>query len=156
MKTTNEANEEFDQGKDYAMRRLSIRECSSHDLRLKLSQKGISQHVIEDIISDLKNRNYLSDERFAEMLVRQQARGAKGTRYIQQKLREHKIELGVSQIQEIANEECEYNELENARAFIQKKYPQYASDPKYYRRAMGALQRRGFSMDTILATLKDR
>lgn len=60
-----------DQAPEIALRLLSRREHSRLELSLKLRQRGVDASVIDDVLDDFEDRGWLSDERFAEVFVRQ-------------------------------------------------------------------------------------
>ena len=147
--------DEYKTGKEYALRRLGKRECSSQDLRRKIIDKGISAETSALIVEELARKSLVSDERFARMLIRQQATKSKGARFISQKLKEQGIDLSNQVISEIASEVTACSEVETARNFVERKYPGFKEDKKTAARASQALQRRGFSFDVIAKALRD-
>lgn len=54
-----------------ALRLLARREHSRAELELKLRQRGLPGEVIAPVLDDYEARGWLSDERYAEILVRQ-------------------------------------------------------------------------------------
>lgn len=53
--------------REKALELLSLREHGSGELRTKLLQKGYDKVIIAEVIDYLKKKNYLNDERFAEL-----------------------------------------------------------------------------------------
>lgn len=145
--------QEYQIGKEYALQRLSRRECSSEDLRRKIVQRGISPETSEQIVKEMIRLSLVSDDRYARMLIRQQANSTKGPRFIRQKLKEQGIDLACSEISEISSSLSDKSEVETARKFVERRYPQFLEDKKVANRACQALQRRGFSFDTVRAAL---
>ncbi len=60
-----------DQAPETALRLLARREHSRLELDLKLRQRGVDRNVIDSVLDDFEERGWLSDERFAEVFVRQ-------------------------------------------------------------------------------------
>jgi len=65
IKLKAEADRAFTREK--ALELLSMREHGSGELRTKLLQKGYDKNIIPEVINYLKDKNYLNDERFAEL-----------------------------------------------------------------------------------------
>lgn len=74
-----------------ALRWLTRREYSRHELQQKLQTKGFESAVIESVIAELLRERYLSDERFAEMLVRSRLNRGVGPVRVKQELRQHEL-----------------------------------------------------------------
>ncbi len=55
---------------DGALRLLSRREHSEQELKAKLISRGSRADIVAQVLAELKQRDYLSDQRFTEMLVR--------------------------------------------------------------------------------------
>ena len=79
------------QARSRAIKYLSIREHASLELRNKLKHKGFEEKVIASVLSELKAKKLLSDERFAESYVRSRTQKGFGPLRIQQELRERGI-----------------------------------------------------------------
>lgn len=149
-----EEDPEYKKGRDYAIRRLGKRECSVGDLRRKLAENGISAEVAEKIIENLAQNNWVSDERFSRMLVRQQMNRANGPRLIQQKLKAQGISLSTEKLKEIASEVSDKSDVDTARNFVARKNAKAWEDRKVAARASQALLRRGFSYSVIQDVLR--
>lgn len=63
----------FLKAKDSAFRLLGRRHHSVSELRIKLVKKRYSNEIITKILDDLKSRNVLDDERFAECWVEERS-----------------------------------------------------------------------------------
>ena len=68
---------------------LARREHSSRELKLKLAQRGIEASEADATITRLSREDYQSDQRFAEVLIRQRVAAGYGPRYIESELRSH-------------------------------------------------------------------
>jgi len=128
---------------------LSRREHSSLELRTKLRKKCYSAAEIAEVIAQLTEQGYLSDKRYAEMLVRSR-QSRYGLRHIAAELaakgiaREKITETLVS---------LDQDEFSVAFSVWQKRYRQAPTTPQEKARQMAFLQRRGFSVDIILKVL---
>jgi regulatory protein len=74
---------ENDQGDDYkarsvALRLLARREHSRQELTLKLLQRQLPKSVIETVLDDYEELDWLSDERFADAYARQRIEAGYG------------------------------------------------------------------------------
>ena len=105
---------------------------------------------IEEIIADFSRFNYVNDERFAELKIKDYQTMGKSVRYIKNKLKEKGID------EEIVNnllEEQEYDELEAALKFAKKKrigrFRLADKQAEYKQKDMAALARAGFSYDIV-------
>jgi regulatory protein len=74
-----------------ALRWLTRREYSRHELQQKLQTKGFESAVIEIVIAELLRERYLSDERFAEALVQSRVNRGVGPVRLRQELRQHEL-----------------------------------------------------------------
>lgn len=59
------------QAPEIALRLLARREHSRFELTMKLRQRRVDARVIEDVLDDFEDKGWLSDDRFAEVFVRQ-------------------------------------------------------------------------------------
>ena len=75
-----------------AVRLLGSRDHSSAELTRKLSQRDVDEESIALALEELRQANYLNDERFARALAEQRLRGGRGPMAIRAKLRERGID----------------------------------------------------------------
>jgi regulatory protein len=71
---------------------LGRRQHSTSELRIKLKQKGYETELINEVIEDLKSKNYLDDTEFAKMFVEEKI---KLKHWGEQKLRSELIKKGI-------------------------------------------------------------
>jgi regulatory protein len=74
------------------LRYLARREYSAAELRWKLAAKGFPDTVITQVLSDLAQKGFQSDSRFAENYARSRAEKGYGAYRIQQELKQRGIE----------------------------------------------------------------
>lgn len=134
---------------------LTRRPRSSYEIREYLKKKKASDEVIEKILVKIKEQKFQSDTEFAEWWIDQRTRfRAKSDRVIKMELRQK----GISE--EILNKlfrENENRKSDSEKALdLGKKYMSRLKGQSYeeqYRKLGGYLMRRGFSWDTVRATI---
>jgi regulatory protein len=132
-----------------ALRLLARREHSRKELENKLSAHAGSSAELQSLISGLKQKNQLSEERFAEGRARQLAR-----KYGAARIRQDLKAKGVSD--ELISRVTSDGELERARAILERKYREPAATREERAKRMRFLQSRGFSSDIIFKLLSSR
>lgn len=76
---------------DKALTLLARREHSARELKSKLARKGLDATESASALADLQAKNYQSDARFGEMLVRSRIAQGYGPRWIVAELKTHGI-----------------------------------------------------------------
>ncbi|MCO7225970.1 recombination regulator RecX [Pleionea sp. CnH1-48] len=135
-----------DSARHRAIGLLTRREHSRRELHQKLLQKGYVAEEIQLALDDLEQRNWLSDERFAESWIRYRAGRLYGPARIRMELKEKGVD---SAIIDAAFAESEVDWIENAVRVREKKYRNAPSDWKEKAKQQRYLQYRGFSNDII-------
>ncbi|MDZ4142506.1 MAG: recombination regulator RecX [Methylotenera sp.] len=134
---------------------LGKREYSYVELAQKLkayaeeTEESSAVEQIAVILNDFKNRGWLSDARFTEMLVH--ARKTKfGSARVANELREKGVadDLIASAVAEV-----KVNELEYAREICRKKYKASPASREDWAKQARFLQSRGFGFDVIKKVL---
>lgn len=128
--------------KSRALRLLARREHSRAELARKLSPHAESAAALEALLAELQSRKQLSDERFAESRAHVLAR-----KYGPARIRQDLKSKGVSA--ELAQRVSRTDELEHARAILQRRYPVAPLTRKERARRVRFLQGRGFSADIV-------
>jgi regulatory protein len=125
-----------------ALRLLARREHSRDELARKLSPHAESPEVLQGLLRELESRRQLSDERFAESRARVLAR-----KYGAARIRHDLKAKGVAQalIERVTGSD----ELETARAILQRKYRQPPRTLEERAKRARFLQGRGFSAEVI-------
>ena len=142
-----------------ALRLLSLREYSRKTLGAKLAESEArwaklaatestpeaSALTIEQVLDDFEARGWLSDERFAEALVRRRSERY-GTRKIQDDLQRAGVDA-----QQSAKLLADLKETEFERAYDlwSKKFGQKAQDQKERARQYRFLASKGFSLNVV-------
>jgi regulatory protein len=129
---------------------LARREHSRTELARKLAPHVEDKSEIDALLDDFTRRGWLSETRFAEMVV-QARQGRFGSRRIIHELREK----GVSEEAiAAALPEVRENELETARAVWAKKFGTVPADAKEKAKQMRFLTSRGFAQEIIWKVLR--
>ena len=126
---------------DIAVRYLSRREYGVEELRRKLLQRGAESETTDKVVSDLADRDLVSDERFTEMYVRMRIRHLYGPMKIRGELRSRGIADGQINTALPSDQETWFD---SASQWAQKRCQgelDYAGRAKIYR----SLMNRGFT-----------
>ncbi|MCF7832510.1 MAG: recombination regulator RecX [Candidatus Marinimicrobia bacterium] len=136
--------------REKALELLTLREHGSGELRTKLLQKGYDKALIPEVIDYLKEKNYLNDERFAnlysqELIQKKQLGPAK--------VREKLFQRGIASplIQNILSNYDREIQIENCRFHFEKKFKSNTSfeTREETAKAVRFLQGKGFAWNVI-------
>lgn len=133
---------------NYMVGLLSRREYSEKELKSKASQRFTEDAITEALVK-LKDMNYQSDERYANMLVR----NTEFSHYGPQRLKAKASQKGIDR--ELIDESL--NEVDwdsHALKVLIKKYGTKPLDFKERNKALAFLSRRGFDYDTCIKALE--
>jgi len=143
---------------DRALHFLSFRSRSEKEVRDNLLKKDASNETIEQIISWLKDHNFLDDKDFARRFIEQRIKlRPRGMRVIKMELKQK----GISQeiIEEITaeNEGEVDNELAMAKRIVEKKIMKYKGLEKreIYQKLGAHLASKGFNWDIIKRSIDE-
>lgn len=125
-----------------ALRLLARREHSRDELARKLSPHAKTAAALAALLDELEQRKQLSDERFAESRARALAR-----KYGPARIRHDLRSKGIAE--ELAQRFSRTEELERARAILDRKYRTAALTREERARRARFLQSRGFSPDVV-------
>ncbi len=133
-----------EKAKQYALRLLSLRSYSSHQLRAKMLKRGFSEEVVSKWIAWLCSVNLLQDDLLLTSLVEREMKRGYGPKAILWKLRNK----GFSS-EEIARAIPTLEAQKEAiRAWSKKR-------GKDMRKCASDLIRRGFDVDLVLQELRE-
>ncbi len=143
-----EADKAFTREK--ALELLSLREHGSGELRTKLMQKGYEKAVIAEVLDYLKEKNYLNDERFADLFSQELIQRKQ---FGPMKVKEKLFQRGMSSslIQNILLNYDRETQVENCRFHFLKKFKTNTSfeNREEKAKAVRFLQGKGFGWDVI-------
>jgi regulatory protein len=130
-----------------ALALLARREHSAKELHRKLLPHVQEGDDLEALLQDFIKRGWVSDERFAELVV-----NARQKRYGSLKLAHELREKGVAD--EVIVQATEViDDFENARIIWQKKFGKASANREEWARQARFLQSRGFGFDIIKRVL---
>ena len=133
-----------------ALRLLARREHTRQELESKLSPHAGSAEELKGLLTGLKQKNQLSEERFAEERARRLSR-----KYGAARVRQDLKAKGVSE-ELIARFSSSENEMQKAREILERKYRTPAATREEKAKRMRFLQSRGFSSEIIFKLLSSR
>jgi len=133
-----------------ALRLLARREHTRQELESKLSPHAGSSEELNGLIAGLKQKNQLSEERFAEERARQLSR-----KYGAARIRQDLKAKGVSE-ELISRFSSSENEMQKAKEILERKYRTPAATREERAKRMRFLQSRGFSSEIIFKLLSAR
>jgi len=143
-----------------AFRYLGRRQHSTSELRIKLKQKGYETEFINEVLEDLKQKDYLDDTKFAEMFVEEKI---KLKLWGEQKLRSELIKRGINSkiisdvLRNIISDE---DKLNNAKIIASKKYDTLKNrnleNDVIKRKLFTFLNSRGYNYDVIKEVCEKR
>ena len=133
-----------------ALQCLARREHSRSELKVKLSHHAKEGEDVEAVLDDLVKRNWLSDERVTEQVVRHR-RSRFGPQRITQELRQKGI---AEELISATLPDLKESELANAREVWQRKFGTLPQDAKEKAKQMRFLQSRGFGLEVIFKVMQ--
>ena len=150
------AKSENDQDDDYkarsvALRLLARREHSRLELTLKLLQRQLPKSVIETVLDDYEEQDWLSDERFAEAYARQRIEAGYGLLRITGELNQRGVAANADTLQAMSLQDW----CDQAVRLRRKRFglSDLRGQLEERLRQMRFLQRRGFTQEQINAAL---
>ncbi|MCE3268280.1 MAG: recombination regulator RecX [Burkholderiales bacterium] len=136
--------------KNKALDFLSRRDYGYHELYVKLQKYSENLDEIKQILDDLKNKNFLSEERYINSYLR-----SKQIKYGVKKIRYDLLQKNVdSDLLDEVLAANQTNEYEIAYSLWQRKFGKLATDNKDRLKQMRFLQSRGFSSYVISKIIK--
>jgi regulatory protein len=150
-----DAGMDEERARELAVKRLGRRECSRAELRRYLEGKGAEGELAGRVVEALAERGWIDDARYARMLARDQLKRGKGAIAVAMKLRQKGVPMDAGAVRELTTAEGFPDELEAARALVERKYPGARADRAQGARAYQFLLRRGFSHDVAMRALRN-
>ena len=134
-----------------AQKSLALREHSSLQIKNKLSKKGFDKNVIENVLQELKDNGYQSDERYLEEYIRYRQNQGHSSKKIIYELKSNGIssELITQKNYKFADDYEILLDLANYK--IDK---QSLNDEKILRKYVNYFKSRGFGESVILKVIK--
>ena len=141
------------EGKSLKARALDLlarREYSRLELKRRLAPHAESEDEIDSLLAELSERQWQSDERYAEAFIHSKSR-SRGRLRLQQEL----AAKGVDESLVRANLPDRDTELANALVVLHKKFAAPPQDFQEKQKQIRFMLYRGFEMDIVQAALKE-
>ncbi|MDQ7816000.1 MAG: regulatory protein RecX [Melioribacteraceae bacterium] len=147
---------ELNKIKNQAFRFLSLRNHSSHELKLKLIKKKYPRELIDDAINQLREKDFINDREFAKQYIEEKVNKKRSGFY---KLKAELNKKGIERelIEELLSGLDSKISLDNAFNLAKKKYDQLIQKKNDHRKLkqkiFSFLASKGFETDIILSVL---
>ncbi|NBX39430.1 MAG: RecX family transcriptional regulator [Flavobacteriia bacterium] len=134
----------------------AYQERSPHEVRMKLSRKGLSEEILDKTIAHLISKRFLDEKRFVEAYVHGKfAIKGWGVNKIKAGLRAHKIHetlisFGLTQLETEATKKVLEQWLSKKRQALRNE----PESPKKNAKIIRFLLTKGFEMDQILSLIR--
>lgn len=86
IRMQNSSNDPYRKALNTALRVLTRRDHSKHELSQKLKARGYAEEVIDEVVSECERFDYINDERTAQVFIRQLQRKGYGRKRIRSQL----------------------------------------------------------------------
>lgn len=135
--------------RSYAFALLTRRDYSKAELITKLNLYAINPDEVANLVEELAQQNYQSDQRVAELTLASQIRKGKGLQRIKQALKAKQLdaELITEELQEVDWHDQAY------QLKVKKFGEEVETDPKIKAKQVRFLQYRGFDMGVIMKAI---
>lgn len=152
--TLNEWEERFQQleyrgALQYALKRLSVKNQPSTELKAQMEKHLVSEGIIKRIISECKSLGYINDEDWLKSFVKHQISRNQGPHSIVMKLRAKGISQNAAEelVRTLNGNETQQEQI---KQLLSKRYRNRDLTDRGTRdKVIAALMRRGFSFDQI-------
>lgn len=114
---------------EQAIRILTLRDHSVHELQVKLLRRQVGVEKVEHILAYLKELDYLSDERFAEAYVAERIRKGDGPLKITANLQKRRVSRDLIE-RTVARDDLFW--AEKARGVLQRRLKSAPDDPEEF------------------------
>ena len=141
------SDEEYQRARAIAIRLLSLREQSRSELIRRLINRDIGNECAEQLLDQLAEQDWQSDQRFCENLFETRRNNGYGPIRIRAELEQHRIDPGL--IDEVTTRSAD-EWLERLEQLYRKKYRESVIDSAKERAKRSRfLNQRGFSSEQI-------
>jgi regulatory protein len=138
-----------------AVKYLSIRPRSVHEIRVYLARKGFASESVEEVVRQLISDKFLDDVEFARWWIRGRQAGGKAGFLIIRELKEKGID---GELIDNCMSEGTRDDVSVAREVVDKYHARYSKykGKKYFEKMGAFLARRGFSYEVIRKCLEHK
>jgi len=143
---------DYEKGLEFAARSLSRKAQLTFELHQKLLKRDVSEEDAERIIEYLTGLGYLNDQELILRMVHREREKGNGDRVIFQKL----LQKGVPRehVEQNLESRSQEDEIEQLKAIIAKKFPDYRPDDAELRnKLVQKFLRKGFNYECIKSAL---
>lgn len=143
---------DYQRAKERALYYLERKNYSKKDLTSKIMQ-FYSKETATEVTKKMEDLGFINDENYAQMYARDLFNLKK---YGKQRVKTELYRKGIDKeiIAQILDEE-EVESGDNIATFLSRKYALWQEDEKVKRRAVNALQRRGYSFSEIFKAMRE-
>lgn len=150
--------EEQECANNYALRLLNFKMRTEDEVKKRMREKEYTEDIIENTVEYLKELKYINDEDYARKFIKDKSKlNNIGVERIKRELYMKGVdpEITKREIEDIIDSDEEYEKA--MEIAIKKANTTYKNDDRNakYRKLGGFLQRRGYSMDTVMKILKE-
>jgi regulatory protein len=135
-----------------AIRFLSYRDHSEYELIKKIRPYAESDEQLQEVLNKLKDKDFLSNTRFAESLVSKKSKTLGSVRLVQE-MKQHQLD---SQIIQKHLHDLKQSEMERAFDVWQKKFGTIATEPKDIAKQIRFLVSRGFDHELVYRIVRGK
>ncbi|GGY58666.1 regulatory protein RecX [Bacterioplanes sanyensis] len=134
-----------------AVELLARRDHSRQELERKLQPRTTQSELLQQVLDQLAERGWQSDQRFAEMFVRSRCSRGHGPMRVRQDMRQKGLsDHLITQV--LSDSDCDWFEL--AVEVASKKYASLQRDPRWREKLYRFLSYRGFLADQVQHALE--
>lgn len=148
-------NQQKNQLINKAVRFLSHRPRSIHEVRQKLLQSSSNLELVEEVVEQLIELKLLNDDSFTEWLIHSRVSNTlKGPNFIRQELKKFGIpkDLAAKHISAVDKKDL----VQSALKLLDKKHPNPLSDFKTTQKLKRYLYSRGYTSQTISSAIDEK
>ncbi len=138
-----------EKAEDWLLSWLARREYSVREASCRLVRKGVTRARVDDVMERFVSEGFISDQRFAESLVRIRVSRGHGPLLVGAELRRRGVER---EIADRAMAECRWRDIGQA-AKIKRFGEDHPENGREFDRQARFLAGRGFPMDIIFSVL---
>lgn len=135
-----------------AIRYLSYRDHSEVELIKKLKPHADSEEQLQVTLQKLRDKQYLSNERFADSFISRKSKNF-GMNRLTQEMRQHQLSQPIIQKQ---LQELKTTEFERAFAVWEKKFGSVATEQRDLAKQMRFLVSRGFDLEIVYRIVRGK
>lgn len=155
-----EKKSSYKKGLDYAIRILGLRDYSTFKMKQKLKERGVTPSDIDLIIEKLLEYNYLREEEYTRMRIKQLIVKGYANSYILRKLAQEHLSADETTIDEIRDEQSlgtddQLDKLINKKLRYKEIPNDFEAKMKLKNKIISFLASKGYKYDQIKNAIQD-